>query len=403
MNYDPYQPEYMDEDDRGMREYWESPVKVDPSPPVITYLLIGINVIMWLLEMFLGGSENIQVLIRMGAKENSLIAAGQYWRLLTPVFLHAGVDHLLFNSFGLLMWGRYIEALFGKGKYLFIYLVSGLVGSLASYLFSPAVSVGASGAIFGLFGTLLYFRKSRRRLFHQIFGVQVIVIIVLNLFNGFTRPGIDNWGHIGGLIGGYLAASSVGLLGDRKIHWQKMMAWGILLLAFYLGLPYGQIKYQGEQDKRLAYRYYEAGDYGKAEKYGLRAKTKKPQDRELDLFLSEVYFRQGARAYDAKDWEKAEAAIEKSIQYEQKNSRAHLVKAFILIERQDFASAEEAAREAIRWGKDGNSGYAYYVLGYTQYHQGDIREARESLAHSIELDPSLEEAREFLKLLEQTQ
>lgn len=403
MNYDPYQPEYMDEDDRGMGEYWESPVKVDPSPPVITYLLIGINVIMWLLEMFLGGSENIQVLIRMGAKENSLIAAGQYWRLLTPVFLHAGVDHLLFNSFGLLMWGRYIEALFGKGKYLFIYLVSGLVGSLASYLFSPAVSVGASGAIFGLFGTLLYFRKSRRRLFHQIFGVQVIVIIVLNLFNGFTRPGIDNWGHIGGLIGGYLAASSVGLLGDRKIHWQKMMAWGILLLAFYLGLPYGQIKYQGEQDKRLAYHYYEAGDYGKAEKYGLRAKTKKPRDRELDLFLSEVYFRQGARAYDAKDWEKAEAAIEKSIQYEQKNSRAHLVKAFILIERQDFASAEEAAREAIRWGEDGNSGYAYYVLGYTQYHQGDIREARESLTHSIELDPSLEEAREFLKLLEQTQ
>lgn len=216
-----------------------STLRIDTSPPIITYLLLTINVIMWVVEESQGGSGNIDVLIRMGAKVNGLIAQGEYWRLLTPIFLHGSFEHLLFNSLALYLWGRYIEGLFGKVKYLGIYILAGLAGSLASYIMSPSVSIGASGAIFGLFGTLLYFRARQRELYNKIFGIQVVIIIGLNLFNGFVQPGIDNWGHVGGLIGGFLAAHAVGLLGENELKVRKVLAGILLVCLFAGGLLYG--------------------------------------------------------------------------------------------------------------------------------------------------------------------
>lgn len=216
-----------------------SALRIDTLPPIITYLLLVINVIVWVVEVLLGGSGNIYVLVYMGAKVNVLIAQGEYWRLLTPIFLHGSFEHLLFNSLALYLWGRYIEGLFGKVKYLGIYIIAGLTGSLASYIMSPSVSVGASGAIFGLFGTLLYFRVRQRELYNKIFGIQVVIIIGLNLFNGFTQSGIDNWGHIGGLIGGFLTAYTVGLLGENELKVRKVIAGSLLVCLFAGGLLYG--------------------------------------------------------------------------------------------------------------------------------------------------------------------
>lgn len=216
-----------------------SALRIDTLPPIITYLLLVINVIVWVVEVLLGGSGNIYVLVYMGAKVNVLITQGEYWRLLTPIFLHGSFEHLLFNSLALYLWGRYIEGLFGKVKYLGIYIIAGLTGSLASYIMSPSVSVGASGAIFGLFGTLLYFRVRQRELYNKIFGIQVVIIIGLNLFNGFTQSGIDNWGHIGGLIGGFLTAYTVGLLGENELKVRKVIAGSLLVCLFAGGLLYG--------------------------------------------------------------------------------------------------------------------------------------------------------------------
>ncbi|MEJ2732662.1 MAG: rhomboid family intramembrane serine protease [Anaerolineae bacterium] len=183
------------------------------SRPRFTWILLGLIVAVylgmeamgWTLTGTLGGSSNTEVLIRMGAKVTPLIAAGEYWRLFTSMFLHIGIMHLAFNGYALLVIGTELERLFGHSRFLAIYFLSGLMGSLASYAFSYSLAAGASGAIFGLIGALgAFFAIHRERL--GTWGrnrlINIAFLIALNLFLGFTQPGIDNLAHIGGLLAG---------------------------------------------------------------------------------------------------------------------------------------------------------------------------------------------------------
>ena len=133
-----------------------------------------------------------------------LVQSGEYWRLFTVALVHGGLTHLFFNMFSLLVLGNPVEAAFGKARFLVIFLVSLLTGSLASiYLNSgPHVSVGASGAIFGLFGAFIAMRKIISE------GVRDIYVIVgLNFALGFILGGVDWRAHLGGLVGGYLTTA----------------------------------------------------------------------------------------------------------------------------------------------------------------------------------------------------
>ncbi len=217
---------------------------VNRKKPVVTYALIGINVAMYLAELVLQTffMSHGQMLLVLGAKENTLITVGQYWRLLTAAFLHSGLSHIACNMFALFIWGRNAEALLGRARYLAVYLVSGAFGTLLSYLCSPAVAVGASGAIFGLFGALLYFRLRHRRMFDQVFGIQVLIIIGMNLAMGFMGQGVDNFGHIGGLLGGFAAAYAVGLYGER-MDWKHLLCVLGLVAAFAALLCIGVVRY----------------------------------------------------------------------------------------------------------------------------------------------------------------
>ncbi len=222
----------------------ESPIRINRKKPVVTYTLIGLNIAMFAVEFVLQTFflSHGQTLMLLGAKVNSLITCGQYWRLLTATFLHSGFSHILFNMFALFIWGRNIEVLLGRLRYVAVYLLSGICGTLLSYLCSDALSVGASGAIFGLFGTLLYFRTRHRQVFNQVFGMQVLVIIGINLVMGFLGTGIDNFGHIGGLLGGFVSAYSVGLYGERMNA--KRTASLIAFLALLVGgLCFGILRY----------------------------------------------------------------------------------------------------------------------------------------------------------------
>ncbi|MGI5885477.1 MAG: rhomboid family intramembrane serine protease [Candidatus Spyradocola sp.] len=211
-------------------------ISINRSRPYVTYALIGINVAVFLVELFLQYVLRWpygQTILTLGAKENLLIASGQYWRLLTACFLHANFMHILSNLIGLYFWGPHAELLLGRMRYLVVYLAAGLFGSLLSFAVSDplSVSVGASGAIFGIFGALLYFRTRHKQVFNQVFGMQVLAFIGLNLLNGFLSTGIDNLGHIGGLIGGFCAAYAVGLYRER-LSWKRILAAvGLVLLA----------------------------------------------------------------------------------------------------------------------------------------------------------------------------
>lgn len=151
-------------------------------------------------------------LIMLGANSQILVLNGEFWRLLTSAFLHGSLMHLIVNMYSLWIIGTQVETYMGKWRFLIIYLLSAFLGSLLSVVFlKNSISIGASGAIFGLAGSLLYFGYHYRLYLSNALTNQIIPVIILNLALGFLVSGIDNACHIGGLIGGYLATMIVGV------------------------------------------------------------------------------------------------------------------------------------------------------------------------------------------------
>jgi len=177
-----------------------------------SYGLIGLTSLVFLLQNISIQITHYDWFLLFGAKVNGAIAAGQIWRLITPIFLHAGLWHVGVNMYSLYALGPAIERFFGSIRMAVIYLLSGISGVIFSLAFSPAASVGASGAIFGLLGALASFLYRHR----QTFGAagrfhlrQILLIAVINLGIGLM-PQIDNWGHLGGLLGGVLLTWFIG-------------------------------------------------------------------------------------------------------------------------------------------------------------------------------------------------
>ena len=179
-----------------------------------------------------GSSDNL-TLIKFGANLDILtVGLGEYFRLITCSFLHIGIFHLLFNMYALYVIGSQAESFFGKIKYLIIYLFSAVSASLLSLMFSSnVISAGASGAIFGLMGALLYFGYHYRIYLGNVIKSQIIPIIVINLLFGFLVSGVDNAAHIGGLIGGFLMAM---VLGVPEHNDKSSRINGMILLLIYL-------------------------------------------------------------------------------------------------------------------------------------------------------------------------
>lgn len=203
--------------------------------PYITYIIMGICFIMFLIT---GMGNDTGVLIEYGANLDVLVKNGEYYRLLTSMFLHSGLLHLFFNMYALYIIGPQVESFFGKTKYLIIYLLSGISGSLLSVAFNVnTVSVGASGAIFGLFGALLYFGYNYRGYLGNVIKIQILPVVIINLIFGFISTGVDVAGHIGGLIGGIIVSSVLGSSDEKGIDINRII---ICLIYFvfiiYLGL-----------------------------------------------------------------------------------------------------------------------------------------------------------------------
>ncbi|MFC6254771.1 rhomboid family intramembrane serine protease [Secundilactobacillus hailunensis] len=207
------------------------------------YVTVGLIVLMFIVYgamTLAGGSQNTQVLVNFGAKYNPLIIAGQWWRLITPVFLHMGFEHILFNTVTLYFIGLQIEAIFGHGRYLIIFLLSGIGGNLASFAFNPnSISAGASTAIFGLFGAFLMLGESfwENQYIHQMTKT-FLMFVVLNLAFDIFSPGTDIQGHIGGLIIGFLTAYIVGVPKLGQISRVKRVLAVIVAILIMVGLYY---------------------------------------------------------------------------------------------------------------------------------------------------------------------
>lgn len=204
--------------------------------PYVTYFLILVNIIFYIVPN-LFGFEAYQSIIDQYCVHGPSIRAGQYYRLFTGIFLHGSLTHLFFNCYSLYVIGAQIENFLGKIKYPIIYLFSGLIGSLFSISFSKGVaSIGASGAIFGLMGALLYFGYYYRVYLGNVVKSQILPIIILNLGIGFLMTGIDNFAHIGGLIGGLLMALALGVK-DKTSWFEQINGW-IIITIFTIFISY---------------------------------------------------------------------------------------------------------------------------------------------------------------------
>ena len=176
--------------------------------PVVTEVLLGVNVLLWFALELAGGSNNTDVLLDFGAMSAPLISDGEYWRLFTAMFLHAGAMHILFNGLTLFIFGRIVERAYGHVRFALVYLLAGLFGSVASFsLTSTDVGAGASGAIFGVIGALAAYFVANRQTMGEM-GRQnltgLLVLVGINLMFGLSTTGIDNWAHIGGLASGFV-------------------------------------------------------------------------------------------------------------------------------------------------------------------------------------------------------
>jgi rhomboid protease GluP len=179
--------------------------------PYVTYVLIGICVAVYLLQFATYNLLQVDLPAAIGVKDNTLIMAGQFWRLITPIFLHSVTNplHLVFNMYALFVIGPTLERFYGRWRYLSLFIVSGFAGNVMSFMFTQSPSLGASTAIFGLLGAEGVLIYQNREVFGSIARralTQVIIIAAVNMVIGVTIPGIDIWGHIGGLIGGTLFA-----------------------------------------------------------------------------------------------------------------------------------------------------------------------------------------------------
>ncbi len=184
------------------------PVRFPQGEPYVTYALLAVTIVVYLLQMAGKQFYGFDVMAAAGMKSNAAIQAGQWWRLVTPIFLHGGIFHIGFNMYALYVLGPSLERFYGKSGFLLLYLVSGVAGNVFSFIFSTYNSLGASTAIFGLLAAQGVFLYQHRDLFGksaQRSLMNVLFIAVINFIIGLS-PGIDNWGHLGGFIGGALFA-----------------------------------------------------------------------------------------------------------------------------------------------------------------------------------------------------
>ncbi|NLW56244.1 MAG: rhomboid family intramembrane serine protease [Firmicutes bacterium] len=392
----------MDEAEKPTEEEEANPSRF-PRP---TYLFLLLNLAVFLLEIILGGSKNTEVLIRLGAKYNPRLWMGEYWRLLTPLFLHAGWEHFLFNSLALLQLGTIVEKFFGKLKFCWIYLISGIFGSLAGAIFRPdVISVGASGAIFGLLGALVYFSIRKPLTARKIFGRSLWLMLGVNLCLGFIIPGIDYFGHLGGLIGGLLSAYAVGLV--QKDFIPDRWVWMVVLLSVLsisiktaLTPPANNWHLSFDAGRSALAR----GDIEEAQMKLEESLVLNPRSGMAKKMLASLYLEQGYHALNREDLDEAVLFLEKSRSLDQSNRvaerqllRAYLYRGFARYNAGDLSGTEEDCLKGLALD-DEIEGF-HYILGAVYYRQNKIPEAIREMERVLMLNPKNKNAQVILEEL----
>ncbi|WP_409301681.1 rhomboid family intramembrane serine protease [Peribacillus sp. SCS-155] len=331
--------------------------------PFFTNVFIFLQIAIFILMELKGSSQNTLTLIQFGAKYSPLILQGEWWRFFTPMVVHIGVMHLLMNTLSLYFIGPEVERMYGRVRFLFIYIFAGFSGTLASFLATPNISAGASGAIFGLFGALLYFGTTHPKLFFRTMGTNIIILIIINLGYGFSVEGVDNSGHIGGLIGGFLASGVVHLPKKRKPFRQAVFAAATAILTFCL----------------LKWGYTD---------HPILASGKDPTIAQL----TQEYIKEG-------DEDKAFQVAREYIENFEQAPYAYFSLGNMEIKKGNLQQAKEYYEKAIAQYPEMHE--AHYNLALVYNDLGDKAKAMQHIREAVNLEPDQEQYREMLRRMEE--
>ncbi|MFC2948171.1 rhomboid family intramembrane serine protease [Virgibacillus sediminis] len=315
--------------------------------PVFTYLLLSINIIIYMIMEYYGDTTSIDDLVKFGAKYNPAIIEGEWWRILTSMFLHIGFLHLLMNMLAVYYIGSLTEKIYGSFRFLIIYILAGIGGGLASFAFTVNVSAGASGALFGLFGALLFFGLVHKRIFFQTIGMNIIILVGINIVFGLAVPQIDNGAHIGGLVAGFIAAGIVHLprRGNSII---QILALSVYLLSLTVLVVYGTEHNLNRQSYQLL-RVEEALMEGNYEAVVDITTDALEIDGDLDGLL---LFQRSYAYIETGQIDLAKEDLEKSIEAKDPLPEAYYNLALIYNEEGNMEKAEEMAAEAYKLRPD---------------------------------------------------
>ncbi|GAK01779.1 rhomboid family intramembrane serine protease [Geomicrobium sp. JCM 19055] len=349
--------EVLDELEREQKEIQK--VFAYGKPRFTMVLLVLIATVFILIET-LASSQDVLALIDFGAKYNPAIDDGEVWRFVTSMFLHIGIFHLLMNALALFYLGNAVERIYGTGRFVFIYFAAGIVGSIASYAFTSQVSAGASGAIFGCFGALLYFGLVYRDLFFKTMGKSLLIILAINIVFGTVVPMVDNGAHMGGLLGGFLAASIVQL--PHVKHGLRRVIGAVSLLVVAAGVfTYGYVSEASVSSLPL-----------------------------VEMQISQELM-------EEERFDEAYEVMSEVIDHTEA-PEAYFVIGNSEVGRHNYEEALHYYKQAVEGNPDFHE--AVYNLGYTYYQLGDEEQGREYVEQAMEMDPDNSHYEDFYERME---
>lgn len=182
----------------------ETALKIRSNNHYLTYALMAINIAIWI-AITLMGNENM-MFSKFANGYNRTIRNHEYYRLVTSMFFHVGFQHIAYNCFSLYLFGAKAEEYYGKISFIIIYFVSGIFGSLASVFFTRSSSVGASGGLYGIIGSILVLTMIKKKSIRGLSHLTILILIFTGLALGFIDMGVDNYAHMGGLIAGIISS-----------------------------------------------------------------------------------------------------------------------------------------------------------------------------------------------------
>lgn len=375
---------------------------------------------------------SISMLLRWGADFGPLTLDGQWWRIFTSMWLHGGLIHVGANMYCFWDFGRIAERVYGRGRYLSIYLLTGLASSIASLAIHPAtVSVGASGAIFGVAGALVFpFYRKRLHLPPPVMKSMLRSLgsfIAINLVIGSIVPVIDNSAHVGGLLaglalGGLWSALATKPIDMKAMVWKVTAATLIVLAAAFIGVR------RLHENTVLALQSVfasERGDLKTAEQKAQQAVARRPNDYVSHLALGDVYFKKqqfadAVRAYQAalqlkpndpytqsqigaayvalNKWKEAETPLREALKEDPNDADTLLNLGIALAGMDRYDEGLYMVRKSVQ--SNPSSARGQFTYGSLLAEKGEYKQALGPLGEAVKLDPKDDDYKQALQRVE---